>query len=94
MTNIYHPNKRIVSSEPRVRIFDILVFLDSLGASFTSKVVRESFDITIEDACMRLKHLREFGMIKMIKKKRPKQYVVTEWGKKFLIDQGYIENTD
>jgi len=87
-----NPNNHIVGPEPRVKIFDILAFLVSIDASFTSTDIRIAFDITIEDACVRLKKLSKWGMIKVSKKGRPARYVVTPWGKKFLIDQGYIEN--
>ena len=88
------PNNRTFSSNPRTRIFDILFFFADLGAFFTSMDVRDTFDITIEDACVRLKKLQRWGMVKKVKKKRPAKYEVSEWGKKFLKDQGYIENGD
>ena len=84
----------MVRPKPRIKIFDILAFLVSTNASFTSTDIRIAFDITIEDACVRLKKLRSWGMIKVIKKDRPARYTVTPWGKKFLIDKGYIEKPD
>lgn len=53
----------------------------------TAGDVANKFGITTQDAYRRITRLRSWGMVKTARRKKPKTYIVTDWGYKFLADK-------
>ncbi len=85
-TGVKRPGARSYTeiTEPNLRIRDMLTGIrdhhgrDSEG--FTAHNLTEEFGITIYDACNRIARLRQYGCIKLLKKTKPRSYILTEWG--------------
>jgi DNA-binding transcriptional regulator PaaX len=72
---------------PKVRIFDILEWMQNDPHIFTSKELSEQFGMTMNDASVRLERMRRWGFLKYEDRrlKKNKQYILTDYGLKFQI---------
>jgi hypothetical protein len=72
---------------PKVLARDILIWLcRKKSDKFLSSDVAKEFDITVDDACVRLARLKKWNCIKKLKAGKSShefsEWFVTEWGEK------------
>lgn len=77
------------STEVKLWTIDVLKYMANAGegATFSVALIAEEFKISVGVANNRLFKLRTWGMIKVCKQSRPREYKVTKWGRKFLQDK-------
>lgn len=68
---------------------DILRWMVEGGpqARFQVKEIADHFTLNIREAYGRVTLLRKWGMVKLMDRSKPRTYVVTRWGLKFLQDR-------
>lgn len=72
----------MLNKNPKLSIWQVLDFF--LQGNKRTRDIAENFDITINDACQRIRKLHNWGCIKIIDRKRPRQYGITKWGLEML----------
>ena len=76
-------------NDPEVNIYtrEILYWMiDSGNAEYSTSEVAVAFNISSIEASKRIMKLRQWGMVKIAKRKRPWRFEVTKWGRKFATD--------
>jgi DNA-binding MarR family transcriptional regulator len=70
--------------EPNLTARQVLITMEKEYETFGAKEVQEAFDITMGDACMRVKRLEKWGTIRQVPplKARNREFEVTDWGRK------------
>lgn len=66
---------------------EILKWMVREEREYTVKEVSGRFKINIREAYIRVTRLRSWGMVNLKKRKRPRTYIVSPWGFKFLKDK-------
>lgn len=66
---------------------DVLKWITEEEREITEREIADHFGISINDANSRIDRLKKWGMARMVKRTRPRTYIVTNWGKKYLKDQ-------
>lgn len=73
-----------IRHEVKLWSVDILKhFRSTISSTFTVKEVVEHFNITSKEAYKRVNRLRQWGLVRIKSRKKPKIYEITSWGYKF-----------
>lgn len=73
-----------IKHEVKLWSVDILkYFRSTLESTFTIKDVAEHFNLTSKEAYKRVNRLRQWGLVRIKSRKKPKIYEITAWGYKF-----------